>query len=157
MTKKIKILLALVLGGVVSVNSFAQELRVIGSSGNYTVGSSHSVAWTIGEPITATITSATNHVTQGFHQSDLYVLNVKDYTTAVEINVYPNPARDLINISCSEDLLMTIYDIQGKEIQSANVSTLTSSFDVSHLSRGTYTLVFSADGLLKKRMKVVIL
>ncbi|MEX1002007.1 MAG: T9SS type A sorting domain-containing protein [Crocinitomicaceae bacterium] len=136
--------------------ALAQEQRVIGAAGTQTQGSSHSVVWTIGEVIIPTITNASNHLTQGFHQSDIYVLNVHEYS-AIEISVYPNPARDIVNISSSENAEMTIYDIQGKKIQTLLVSPITESFNVSHLSRGTYTLVFTIDGSLAKQMKIIIL
>ena len=47
-----------------------QAQKVIATSGNYFENSSGSISWTIGEPVTATLTTADNILTQGFHQAD---------------------------------------------------------------------------------------
>lgn len=135
-------------------NASAQELNVIASSGNYTEGSTHSIAWTIGEVVTASLIFPDNHVTQGFHQSDLYVLTVDEFQPLV-ISVYPNPARELINIISDEPARMSIYDMQGKLITTIDVNSSTSELDVSYLSRGTYSLVFEANGTIAKTMKII--
>ncbi len=136
--------------------SFSQELNVLASSGNYTVGATHSVAWTLGEVVTATLIFPANHVTQGFHQPCLAVLNVQDYQE-LNISVYPNPARDMIHVTSDENAQMTLIDLQGKIINNYNVNSVTSDIDVSYLERGTYMLIFNAGGNLAKKMKVVVL
>jgi len=150
----------LIFGGLLFVaigfnsNVTAQELYVVGSSGNYTEGATHSIAWTVGEPITATLIFPDNHVTQGFHQSDLHVLTVEEFQPLV-ISVYPNPARELINITSDEPARMSIFDMQGKLITTIDVNSSTSELDVSYLSRGAYSLVFEANGTIAKTMKII--
>jgi Secretion system C-terminal sorting domain len=136
--------------------TFAQELNVISAGGNYTEGASFSMSWTIGEAIIFTGSSGNNDVTQGFHQPELRVLGIEEYQE-LDISVYPNPARENINIVTSEQTKMTIYDIQGKIVETLDIYSSLTSVDVSNLSRGTYTLVFEANGTLAKRMKIVIL
>jgi hypothetical protein len=135
-------------------NANAQELNVVASSGTYTEGATHSIAWTIGEAVTASLIFPDNHVTQGFHQSDLYVLSVDEFQPLI-ISVYPNPARDIINITSDEPSRMSIYDMQGKLITTIDVNSSTSELDVSYLSRGTYSLVFEAKGAIAKTMKII--
>lgn len=137
-------------------NVHGQELNVISSSGNYTEGTSHSIAWTVGEVVIETASDPSNDVTQGFHQPDLKVLSVQEYSD-LDISVYPNPARNQFNVITSEQTNLTIYDIQGKEVRSMDIYSSQTSIDVSDLSRGTYTLVFEANGTIAKRMKIVIL
>jgi hypothetical protein len=137
-----------------SANS--QELNAISSSGNYTEGTSYSIAWTLGEAVIITASSASNVITQGFHQADLKVLSVEEFQY-LDIAVYPNPARDNINIITSEQTKLTIFDIQGKIIDIMDIYSSETTIDVSYLSRGTYTLVFETKGALAKRMKIVIL
>jgi hypothetical protein len=150
------IFLVILTGTVFNTNAKAQELNVIAGSGTYTETSGGSVAWTLGEVVTATLVYPNHAVTQGFHQSDLIVVGIETYNE-LDISVYPNPTRDFINITSSENARMTIYDIQGKLIDNMDVTSTTSQIDVSYLSRGTYTLVFEANGALAKKMKIVIL
>lgn len=51
-----------------------------------------------------------------------------------EINIFPNPAKDLLNIENAENAEIQIYNIIGELI----ISTKQTSIDVSALSTGTY-------------------
>lgn len=147
-----------VLGGLAlcTHNAYSQELHVIGSAGNYTEGTTHSIAWTVGEVIIVTGTDANNDVTQGFHQSNVHVLTVEEIQP-LDISVYPNPARDILNIETSEASQMKIFDIQGKLVDTMDIISLTTSIDISYLSRGTYSLIFETKSGLAKRMKIIIM
>jgi len=54
--------------GQLCAQSFS--LEVIGSAGTFATSANGSMAWTIGEVMTETYTSADNFFTQGFHQPD---------------------------------------------------------------------------------------
>ncbi|MEO9532033.1 MAG: T9SS type A sorting domain-containing protein [Crocinitomicaceae bacterium] len=139
-----------------SLKSNAQELNVLAAAGNYTEGTDYSIAWTLGEVVTATLTFPDNHVTQGFHQSDVHVVGIETYQS-LNISVYPNPTNDIINVRSDQDAQMSLYDIQGKLVQTYNVNSNVSAIDVSYLERGTYLLLFNANGALAEKMKIVIL
>ena len=139
-----------------ALQSIAQTQKVIGAAGNYTDAGAYTVAWTIGEPIITTVNGTSNVLTQGFHQGDIYVLSVEKYSE-LAISVYPNPADDIINILSDYPSKMSIYNAQGKLIQLIDLFETTASVDVSDLSRGTYLLVFEAEGSISKKMKIVIL
>ncbi|MCB9222932.1 MAG: T9SS type A sorting domain-containing protein [Crocinitomicaceae bacterium] len=152
------IVLVLSLGLYYGNSAVAQQgLNVIGSAGTYTELSNGSISWTLGEVVIVTSSIPTNDVTQGFQQGDIYVLSVKDYADKkLDISVYPNPADDIINVTSSELTKMTIMDMQGKLIDVMDISEITTQVDVSYLSRGTYMLMFEANGTLAKQMKIVI-
>ncbi|OQP61755.1 carbohydrate-binding protein [Niastella vici] len=60
--------------------------------------------------------------------------------------IYPNPVKQLLNISSGESLaggLIRIYDISGKQVISARPAS--NHIDVSALAPGVYTLLFSKD------------
>jgi hypothetical protein len=141
---------------VLGANSFSQELNVVASSGNYTEGTNYSLAWTLGEVVTATLIFPGNEVTQGFHQPGLAVLNIQDYQE-MDISVYPNPARDIIHVTSDLTSEMTLIDLQGKTIANYNINAITSDIDVSYLERGTYMLIFTAGGNMAKKMKIIVL
>ena len=139
-----------------SMNSNAQHLHVIGAAVNFTETGTHSVAWTIGEVLTTTMTSTSNEITQGFHQANLYVTEVVSYDK-LNIEVYPNPARDVINIVSDLPSKMSIFNAQGKLIDIIDITDISTSMNLSYLSRGSYLLVFNANGVVAKQMKIVLL
>ena len=51
---------------------------------------------------------------------------------------------------------MSILDMQGKLIDVIDISSVNTKIDVSYLTRGTYMLMFEANGTLAKQMKIVI-
>ena len=68
------------------------DQQVIGSSGLQYVTVSARVAFTIGEPLTATLTGQDGIITQGFHQGTLTVTSVREELAATALSVHPNPA-----------------------------------------------------------------
>lgn len=135
----------------------AQEQFVVGSAGVYSELSTGSFAWTIGEMVIVTASIPSNDLTQGFHQYPINVIGIEENKlNPLEISVYPNPADDIINIETDKLANMSIYDMQGKLIDNMDLSSTTTQVDVSYLSRGTYLLMFQANGALAKQMKIVI-
>jgi hypothetical protein len=60
--------------------------------------------------------------------------------------IYPNPVKQLLNISSGESLtggLIRIFDLSGKQVMSARPAS--NHIDVSALAPGVYTLVYTKD------------
>lgn len=74
--KKITLLLVCTLSTFAFFNASAQSLtpQVVASGGAYATGGGYSLAYTVGEPVTATLTNGGNILTQGFHQPDLQTI-----------------------------------------------------------------------------------
>lgn len=55
-------------------------------------------------------------------------------------SLYPNPARDIINISTDkiENSVITIFDITGKEIKSIKFNTFNVVLNINDLDAGVY-------------------
>ena len=69
-----------------------------------------------------------------------------DKNNLLEISLYPNPAKGILNISAKNTIeSATIYNVLGKKIKSFTVNAKTSSLDVSALSRGIYILKYTAN------------
>ena len=67
------------------------------------------------------------------------------------INVYPNPTKDIINIDAqNEDVVTEIYDFTGKLILTTN----TNKIDISNFNNGIYILKLSANK--KSEIKKII-
>lgn len=132
----------------------AQSLELIAGGGGYTEDTGGSVAWSIGEPVIATYEGTSMHVTQGFHQSDIYVVSVERFEE-VEIAVFPNPTTDYINITADKAMQMSVYDMSGKLVGLYSIAEATEQIDISELSRGTYNLVFEAENKIVQTIKIL--
>lgn len=83
------------------VNAQSLDQQVIGSSGRQYVTASARVAFTIGEPLTATLTGQDGIITQGFHQGTITVTSVREELAAAALSVHPNPAVDVLTVTTS--------------------------------------------------------
>ncbi len=74
--KTFKHLFVIAICSLFSFSVFAQSLspQVVASGGGYATGGGYSLSYTIGEPVTATLTGGSNILTQGFHQPDLQAI-----------------------------------------------------------------------------------
>jgi len=71
---------------------------------------------------------------------DMDYLAVSDITKN-EVNVFPNPTSDFINIKSNEIIKsIKLYDIKGSLIKSENSSDKTLKLDVSSLPKGNYII-----------------
>jgi hypothetical protein len=87
-----------------------------------------------------------------------YAIGKKDVTASKKdvqfensdfINIYPNPARNLINIHIKKqfkNIVLSITDISGKTIKSINLKSDLNEIDLSYLDKGQYIFVFQIDG-----------
>jgi hypothetical protein len=56
----------------------------------------------------------------------------------VLFSIYPNPANTVLNVKCSTQAIVTVFDVTGKLIESKNLKEGYSSVDVSNLNSGIY-------------------
>ena len=110
-------------GLVISFATAAQSLTpsVTASSGDFFSSSSGSLSWTLGEVMTETYPQSIGYLTQGFQQP-LSIL-VTGITNEKNIFVYPNPAREYLNVNLAEpgDYRIELYDLQGVRVLDAEV------------------------------------
>lgn len=72
----------------------------------------------------------------------------EDPLLSSQISIYPNPAKDEIQLLIEDSVLnlkATILDIHGKEILELDLNHEASSFDISKLSSGLYLLKVEAE------------
>ncbi len=64
-----------------------------------------------------------------------------DEVSAETVKLYPNPARNTIRITSNQVIEeLTVMDINGRALQSLEISTTDYSLDISDLSKGVYFL-----------------
>lgn len=137
-------------------SAYAQNLEVIGAAGTTSGSSAGSISYTVGEAIIFSAGNSTNHVTQGFHQGNIYVTGIEE-ERQLQINVFPNPSSGLVNIQVDEAMSMIVYDMAGRNVFSEMNITDFYQFNTSELTRGTYTLVFQNSNEIKQSVKLVVL
>lgn len=74
-------------------------------------------------------------------------LGVTEVINSRQLQIYPNPVKDVVNFKMSDGLKaesVEIYDMTGKKIN-VNSSKMISSLNVSQLSKGNYILRVKAD------------
>ena len=72
---------------------------------------------------------------------DMEILGGTTSTEIVEnknIDVYPNPTKNIVNITNSDNSIINIIDINGKTVLSENINSDMFSIDISFLNQGTY-------------------
>ena len=118
----------------------AQE--VVSTQGNSYSNGTGSIDYTIGEVVINTVSDGTNDLTQGFHQTDWNFVGVEDHVASVDATVYPNPIDHTLNIKSDyfEDVSYTLYDATGRIVMNDILSATLTSFDVSALAPGAYSL-----------------
>ena len=121
---------------------------MIGSDGGHSSNNQFSLDYTIGEVVTefGQDSANRNHLTQGFQQTMLAIVSVEEHVQDIEIDVYPNPAVDYLNVSIptlQEDMQFALFDMQGKLIEQQKINSEAFTIGFSSMSTGNYLLVFS--------------
>lgn len=77
--------------------------------------------------------------------------------TAVEVNIYPNPANDQLFVKASDVIKqLKIVDLQGKTIYEKTYSTKNINLQLSQIDNGTYFIYLQTEkGLYIKKIAVV--
>lgn len=134
--KKILILLF----SITSVFVFGQE--VISSSGNSLSNGKYTIDFTIGEPIIGTLQKNSKTLTQGYHQPNLAIIEVKQIDENFNAALFPNPATSFINIEIDdfEGVSFKLEDLSGKVLDQKDINKNITPVNVKSLERGIYLL-----------------
>ena len=137
--KKILTLAMLLIATIINAQS-NQEL--ITTSGEHFTGANAQLSWSIGEPVIETITNSNNTLTQGFHQTNFTIANVKDFDANFMVTVFPNPTSEIINLKVEKfnKLSYQLFNLNGKLIKQSTLTQKSSIISVSDLAKGTYLL-----------------
>ena len=83
-------------------------------------------------------------------------LSVEDYLSNENVNIFPNPATDVINVSftSSDDAEITVFNIVGGIVyNNQNVTNKTNEIDMSQEANGIYFVrVKSGDQIVTKKL-----
>lgn len=124
---------------IISQSAYTQS--IVGNAGEEFSSSSGRLSWTLGEPVIETVSSTSNILTQGFQQDYLNILNVLEHFNLDDLNIYPNPTRDVLYIRSKDHLQIFIFSTDGKKLK-CPVEVLNGNYmiNTSALSSGMYHL-----------------
>ena len=117
---------------------------VIATSGTSFNDGTSQLDWTLGEPVTATFSTGSDILTQGFHQPNLLATAINNMETDYSVLVFPNPSIDYIQLqfqNLKETVTVELMSSEGMLLQSKEVdSTNELQLDMSKYAAGTYLL-----------------
>jgi len=122
---------------------FSQEVVPV-SGGNAT--GAGSVSYTVGQLMITTNTASSGSVAQGIQQSiELFTLvNPELNTLTLKAITYPNPTKDKIMLSLSDNTLTalsySVYDITGRLFKKGKVNKENTSIAMKSFATGVYFL-----------------
>lgn len=84
-----------------------------------------------------------------------YTLSAVSFNNIADLNVYPNPANDILHITTAVNGIKTvaIYDLVGKQV--LNTTTNNEAINVSSLNKGVYMLKITEEGKTATRKLVI--
>ena len=84
-------------------------------------------------------------------------VSINEVANAFGLNVYPNPASDVINVTLNKEVAasITIIDVTGKVVKTSTINGTSTSINTTGLSNGVY-YVNITDGTSVSTEKVVI-
>ncbi len=136
-----------------------QAQKVISANGGTATAAGTEVSWTIGEPITATVSDGTTTLTQGFHQAKLTVTVVNEIQiTGVEIKVYPNPTSDYVTVHFSKEVekpTYRLFDLSGRLIEQKSIETTDAKIDMTGYAGGSYVLKLNSGQQPLQTFKII--
>lgn len=135
------------LGCLLTGVAYGQVHQVISAGGASGSTSQISGDYTIGETFVTTMSSQLSQLTQGFHQTDLISTSARQYIdNTVEVDVFPNPFQDRLNIRLDENIeigMIRIFDTSGKMVHFATIKHLSGevvTMDLNHIKPGMLIL-----------------
>ena len=136
-----KILFALLLS-ICCLGAYAQPHDLVAASGATFKNSTGYLDFSIGELFTATYTSSSGILTEGFHQTRLRSGVPVISPDAIQMSVYPNPVKNLMSLQVEqpEGFDYLLYDSRGILLQRGQVLGERTVIDFSALAPAIYIL-----------------
>jgi hypothetical protein len=140
--------------------SFAQE--AISGTGGDASGTGGSSSYTVGQVSYVTYIGTNGSVAQGVQQA----YEVSDVTGIEDIfgidlglNIYPNPTTDYLTLKVDlyegNDLTYTLYDINGKILETKSIDESLTTIEMSTYSRASYFLKVVQNEQEVKTFKII--
>ena len=163
--KKLYSLLFILSCSIVSLSAQTLSPQVVASGGNFISSSAGSVSYTVGEPVTTTISGGGNYLTQGFQQPTDLVNGLLDIDKEAfgSFSIYPVPAIEKLwfgyEFPSQGQVTVELYNTLGQKLdytltESYESGKVVHSFDCTPYAAGSYfiTATFTTSDNSKKTL-----
>ena len=112
---------------------------LIANAGSISYSGDVKVDWAVGE-LAVQSHAGSNNLTEGFFQGFNLTTSVFNIEEEINIELYPNPTQDLLNIESDEEKIVKIdiYNLLGERVRS--LTNIGNTIDIELLNSGTYFL-----------------
>jgi hypothetical protein len=133
----------LLLATVLQWAGLSQAQESVNATGADSFGSGGSIAYSLGQVVYTTNTSAFGKVSQGVQQAyDIFTVGINETDLNVSLSVFPNPSSDYLTLQVNDfelsNLNYQLFDIQGKLLSNGKVTAKQTQINTSSLSPATY-------------------
>lgn len=158
MKKQLLTLAAMALFGAIKAQTVMPE--VLSSSGGSGQTAQVSLAWTIGEPVTATVSNGTSTLTQGFQQPTLLIATAQnEHNDLLSLLVYPNPTADFVTLKLDQSnqtpFTYSVFDNAGKLVNQGKASAANPNISFQGLASGQYTICVLNSNLKQQSISII--
>lgn len=127
-----------------SVHVFSQEKaqQVFAAAGDQHSSASATVSWTLGETFTASLSSSSVILNQGFQQGMLTVNSlVEPGMSDLKLRAYPNPVMDILILETDgKQHNYRVINMHGELVLNGNITDVFQEIDFTNLPQGIYLL-----------------
>jgi len=132
----------------------------ISSGGGTVTSGSTKIIYTVGEIIAKENTQGTVHISEGFINPNMFAsTGIKESAKLQNVKLYPNPAKDFVNVKFSEicNNQIILCNVYGKQLALySNKSCKLQKIKINYLANGTYFLIVKNLNLKKyKTFKLI--
>ncbi|MCZ2276321.1 MAG: T9SS type A sorting domain-containing protein [Bacteroidia bacterium] len=123
--------------------SLAQAQESVNATGGDATGSGGTVAYSVGQVAYTTNTDASGTVSQGVQQAyEIFTVGIKETELNIPLSVFPNPTTHNLTLQISdyhnEKLSYQLFDMQGKLLNSGQVTSQQTQINTANLPAATY-------------------
>jgi len=129
--------------------AFGQE--IITTAGDLFSTSTHTLSWTIGEPIAESYENQSVLFSQGFQQSAQNYVGITEILDSLSFTIYPNPFSNSIKLCSDRDynqVFLILFDATMGKVMQANYhfsAQIPIILETNSISNGIYFLQIQTD------------
>lgn len=138
----------------------AQAQQATNAVGGDASGSGGTVAYSIGQVFYTTNTNASGTVNQGVQQPhEIFTVGINKTELSISLLAFPNPTVNNLTLQIQDyhnkKLLYHLYDVQGKLLNSGQVTTQQTLINTDHLPSSTYILNITQQNKTIESFKII--
>lgn len=160
MAKRKSRLLAILITGML-YTGFVQAQQSVNTSGGDASGSGGSVAYSIGQISYIHTMGSTGSVAEGVqHAFEIFSTGIRKTESGISLYIFPNPTAGKLTLQISDyenqELTYFLHNMQGKLLNSKQITSKQTNIKMDHLSSATYYIhVVNQENIKVQSFKII--